>query len=63
MTNEQTVLAGKLALSAAETGIKGFLAKIAKALKAKGITLEKVLRIYAIVAKALKEVEATLAEK
>jgi hypothetical protein len=60
---EQSTLAGKLAVAAAETGIKAFLAKISKAIKTKGITFEKVLRIYVVVNKAVKDVEAIIAEK
>ena len=60
---EQSTLAGKLAVQAAESGIKAFLAKISKAIKTKGITFEKVLRIYTVVNKAVKDVEAIIAEK
>lgn len=64
MTNiEQNALAGKLAIAAAESGIKGFLARISKAIKTKGITFEKVLRIYSVVNKAVKDVEAIITEK
>lgn len=56
-------LTGKLAIVAAEAGIKGFIAKILKAIKQKGLTLGKVLQMYAIVEKAVKDIEAVLAQK
>lgn len=63
MTEHQTALAGKLAIAAAETGIKAFVARIIKAIKAKGITLSKMLQIYGIVERAVKDIEAVLAQK
>lgn len=61
MTQEQ--LTGKLAIQAAEIGVKGFMSKIVKAIQAKGITLGKVLQIYQIVEKAVNDIEAVLAAK
>lgn len=63
MTEHQTALAGKLAIAAAETGIKAFVARIIKAIKAKGITLSKMLQIYGIVERAVKDIEVVLAQK
>lgn len=56
-------LAGKLALEAAETGIKGFVSKILKLIKEKGLTLEKVLAIYVIVNDAYENIAEILADK
>ena len=56
-------LTGRLAVVAAEAGIKAFVAKILKAIKSKGLTLGKVLQIYAVVEKAVKDIEAVIASK
>jgi len=56
-------LAGKLALEAAEKGIKGFVSKILKLIKEKGLTLEKVLAIYVIVNDAYENIAEILADK
>jgi hypothetical protein len=56
-------LTGRLAIVAAEAGVKAFVAKILKAIKSKGLTLGKVLQIYAIVEKAVKDIEVVLASK
>jgi hypothetical protein len=61
--HESEKLAGTLAMRAADIGIRAFMARITKAIKSKGITLAKILRIYAIVEKAVKDVESILAEK
>ena len=60
---EGVKLTGKLAIIAAEAGIKGFVSKIMKAIKSKNLTLGKALQIYAIVEKAVKDIEAVLASK
>lgn len=62
-TPQEAKLAGQLAIQAAEAGIGRFLAKLRAAFKAKNITLSKVLRMYEVVNRAVKEVEAILAEK
>lgn len=63
LAKDQERLVGSLALKSAETGIKAFVSKIVKALQTKGITLAKVLQIYMIVEKAVKDIEAVLASK
>lgn len=56
-------LTGKLAIIAAEAGIKSFVSKILKATKSKNLTLGKVLQMYAIIEKAYKDIEAVIAQK
>lgn len=56
-------MTGLLALAAIEAQIPKFFEKIKKILKDKKLTFDKVLRIYAIVQKAVKDVEAIVAEK
>lgn len=56
-------VADKLAKSGAELGIRAFANRIIKAIKSKGITLAKLLQIYTIVEKAVKDIEAVLAQK
>lgn len=63
MTQQEEKLAGTLAIAQAETKIKGFVSRIVKAIQAKNITLLKVLQIYAIIEKAVKDVEAVIATK
>lgn len=63
LAQEQEKLAGGLAVKAAEVGVKAFAGRIIKAIKAKDITLEKVLRIYVVVDKAVKDIEAIVNEK
>jgi len=60
---EQEQLTGKLAIGQAYTNIKGFMARITKAFQAKGLTLAKILRMYTIAEKAVKDIEAVIAEK
>jgi len=60
-TVSQEKLAGALAMQAAETGIKGFLAKVAKLIKEKGLTLKKVLAIYVIVEDAYRNIAEIIA--
>lgn len=56
-------LTGRLAIIAAEAGIKGFVSKILKTIKSKNLTLGKILQMYAIIEKAVKDIEAVLAQK
>lgn len=56
-------LTNKLAFSAAESGIKTFAGRILRAIKSKGLTLGKVLQIFAIAEKAVADIEAVVKSK
>lgn len=56
-------LTGKLAMQAADAGIKSFVSKILKALKAKNLTFGKLLQVYAIVEKAYKDIQTVMDAK
>lgn len=64
MTQEyQQKLASQLAIVQAEQGVKGFVARILKALKAKNLTLSKLLRMYEAVRACMLEIENIAKEK
>jgi hypothetical protein len=62
-SDEKSKLMGQLALEAASNGIPKLFDKVRKLMKDKKITLDKVLRIYAVVQAAMKAIEAIASEK
>ncbi len=61
--SEQQKLTEQLAVTGAETGIKAFVSRIHAAIKGKKITVVKLLSIFMVLQKAVKDVEAIVAEK
>ena len=53
----------KLTRSGAEHGIKGFIARISKAFQGSHLTISKLLRMYAIVEDAVRQLETIAKEK
>lgn len=51
------------AQQAATKGLTDFIGKISKAIKAKNLNIGKLFRIYTVLEKAVKDVEAIVAEK
>lgn len=64
MSNEAIQLeAGKLTIAGIQAQLPKMLKKLSDALKQKGLTVAKMVRIYTVIRKAVVEVEAILAEK
>lgn len=60
---EKEKLTGGLAIEAIEAGIPKLFDKVRKMLKDKKLTFDKILRMYAVVVRAVKDIEAIASEK
>lgn len=52
-----------LAIAGVNLGLPKFIKRVSDAFKAKGLTLAKIIRMYAVVEKAVADIEAIVKEK
>jgi hypothetical protein len=62
-TAELEKKSGELAIVGLNVGLPKLFDKIKKAMSMKGITFAKLIRIYAVVESAVKQIDAIVAEK